>query len=264
MTLSLSTSDAPDAGLPWSTTDALPDGILLVDGKAHVQQANGIARSMFGRAQDGLEGTHLGDLFRSEELAASGWSTSLMVYCPRPAAGYRFVQASGMRKDGSLFPCELAIAALASPTDTTRWIVTVRATTHREFHESQLRESVKMAALTDLAARVANDLNNQLAAISGNLESLSIATQHLGSDGVKEIVAARGATQRAARIVRRLSTLGNPTPSKRRPLDVADVVNRVVASVQPEVTVTSVSGSIPRRWNIVAARSSGRTGLRAG
>lgn len=228
-------TEATPTGESWAAITILPDGVLLVDGRGRVRKANGVASEILGRRPAELVDAHLSDLFNSDELGLDGWSTALLKCCPRPAAGYRFLQASGHRNDGTTFPCELAVSALASPAESARWVVTVRPTAHRDFHESRIRESVKMTALADLAARVANDLNNQLAAVSGNLESVAHATQHLEGSTTQEIMAALEATQGAARIVRRLSTLANPAPSKRRPIDMADVVERAVSTVQREL-----------------------------
>lgn len=242
MTPSLDTApegtEATPTGESWAAITILPDGVLLVDGRARVRKANGVAGEILGRKPAELIDVHLSDLFNSDELESDGWSTALLKCCPRPAAGYRFMQASGHRNDGTTFPCELAISALASQAESARWVVTVRPTAHRDFHESRVRESIKMTALTDLAARVANDLNNQLAAVSGNLESVAHATQHLEGSTTDEIMAAREATQGAARIVRKLSTLANPAPSKRCPIDMADVVERAVSTAQKELDST--------------------------
>ncbi len=228
-------TEATPTGESWAAITILPDGLLLVDGKGRVQKANGIASEILGRRPAELVDVHLSDLFNSDEPELGCWSTTLLKCCPRPAAGYRFMQASGHRNDGTTFPCELAISALASRAESARWVIMVRPTAHRGFHESRIRESVKMTALTDLAARVANDLNNQLAAISGNLESVALASRQLEGDTTHEIMAACEATQGAARIVRRLSTLANPAPSKRRPLDMADVVERAASTAQREM-----------------------------
>ena len=236
-------TEATPTGESWAAITILPDGILLVDGKGRVQKANGVAREILGRRPAELVDAHLSDLFDSDELESGGWSAALLKCRPRPAAGYRFLQAVGHRSDGSTFPCELAISALASRAESARWVVTVRPTAHRDFYEARMRESVKMTALTDLAARVANDFNNQLAAISGNLESVALATRHLKGSTTQEIMAAREATQGAARIVRRLSTLANPAPSMRRPIDMADVVERAVSTAQKQlhakITITT-------------------------
>jgi two-component system cell cycle sensor histidine kinase/response regulator CckA len=231
-------TESTPAGESWAGINILPDGVLLVDGRGRVQKANDVASDILGRRPADLVDARLADLFNSDELELGGWSTALMKCCPHPAAGYRFLQASGHRNDGATFSCELAISALASRAESARWVVTVRPTAHRDFHESRMRESVKMTALTDLAARVANDLNNQLAAVSGNLESVAHATRHLEGSTAQEIMAAREATQGAARIVRRLSTLANPAPSKRCPIDVADVVEHALSTAQKELDST--------------------------
>ena len=94
----------------------------------------------------------------------------------------------------------------------------------RRFRETQLRESVKMEALADLATGIANDFNNALAVIIGSIE---LARSHLPPDQhavIEELTAARAGAHRAARLVRRLFSCTRPATSVRRPVDPAAIV----------------------------------------
>ncbi|HVO34710.1 MAG TPA: ATP-binding protein [Gemmatimonadales bacterium] len=94
----------------------------------------------------------------------------------------------------------------------------------RRFRETQLRESVKMEALADLATGIANDFNNALAVISGSIE---LALSHLSPDQhavIQELVAGRAGAHRAARLVRRLFSCTRPAASVRRPVDPGTIV----------------------------------------
>jgi nitrogen-specific signal transduction histidine kinase len=94
----------------------------------------------------------------------------------------------------------------------------------RRFRESQLRESVKMEALADLATGIANDFNNALAIILG---SLDLALAQVPSDQhavIDELAAARAGAHRAARLVRRLFSCTRPAASVRRAVDPGAIV----------------------------------------
>jgi nitrogen-specific signal transduction histidine kinase/CheY-like chemotaxis protein len=80
----------------------------------------------------------------------------------------------------------------------------------REFAESQHREAARLEALVTLAAAVANDFNNALAAISGSVE---LARLHLRTDAAAvehELDVTLEATRRAARMVRRVFACARP------------------------------------------------------
>jgi len=104
----------------------------------------------------------------------------------------------------------------------------------RRFRETQLRETIKMEALADLATGIANDFNNALAAISGSIE---LAWMHLGpgqDPALQELAVARGAAHRAARLVRRLFACSRAAPSLRRPVDPGNIVSTAVDLLRRE------------------------------
>jgi two-component system cell cycle sensor histidine kinase/response regulator CckA len=112
---------------------------------------------------------------------------------------------------------------------------TARAERVRHFREDQVRESVKMEALADLATGIANDFNNALAAISASVE---LAWMHLPPSeeaALQELTVAREASRRAARLVRRLFQCARPAPSVRRPVDPRHVVLNAAASLRREL-----------------------------
>ncbi len=231
-------------GPSWSLLELLPDSILLADAGGRVCRATSVAGGMFGWEPSELVGMRVAELLEQDARKPSG-SKEILLPSQQPAMGYRFLQARGRRKDTSAFGCEVGILTLASPIEGARWVVTVRPSAHREFQESRVRESVKMAALADLAACAANDFNNQLTAISGNLESAWLEIRESGGPGVEKLATAREATRRAARVVRRLSNLSNPAPSVLRPIDVTDVVSRAVAAVEPELrTIITINTTL--------------------
>ena len=103
------------------------------------------------------------------------------------------------------------------------------------FRDAQLRESVKMEALANLATGIANDFNNALAAISASIE---LAWMHLPpaeEAALQELGVAREAARRAARLVRRLFNCARPAPSVRRPVDPRTVVLQAAAALRREL-----------------------------
>ncbi len=111
--------------------------------------------------------------------------------------------------------------------------------------ESALRQSQKMEAVGQLTGGLAHDFNNLLAGISGSLELLSkrVAQGRTGELD-RYIVAAKGASKRAAALTHRLLAFSRRQTLDPKPTD----VNRLVASIAdlirrtagPAITVDTV------------------------
>lgn len=101
--------------------------------------------------------------------------------------------------------------------------------------EAQLRQSQKMEAVGQLTGGLAHDFNNLLAGISGSLELMATRMrQGRQQDVDRYIVAAQGATKRAAALTHRLLAF-----SRRQNLDPKPTnVNRLVAGMQDMIQRT--------------------------
>jgi two-component system cell cycle sensor histidine kinase/response regulator CckA len=108
----------------------------------------------------------------------------------------------------------------------THWVAILRDTTERRKLESQLRESQKMDAIGRLAGGIAHDFNNLLTVIHGNAELLR--DTDLEPQLVSELVGdIRGASERAASLVRQLLTFGRRQPARPEVVDLNCVVTEM-------------------------------------
>lgn len=99
-----------------------------------------------------------------------------------------------------------------------------------ETLESQLRDANKLEALARFARGVAHDLNNVVTAVAANCDLL---LDDFPPDDPRrpEVLAIRGAVDRATELTRRLFTLGGAQPVEPRLLD----VNKLVRAAEAEL-----------------------------
>jgi len=90
----------------------------------------------------------------------------------------------GRRKDGSLFPAHLSVGQITTEGDA-KFTGIVRDLTDRVNLERKLREEAGLARIGELAAVLAHEVKNPLAAVSGAMQILS---QKLTSNDDREIV----------------------------------------------------------------------------
>jgi len=128
------------------------------------------------------------------------------------------------RKDGTRMWAEWQIVPVAGPDHRyTHWVAILRDTTERRRLEAQLRESQKMDAIGRLAGGIAHDFNNLLTVIHGNAELLR--DENLDPQMTSELVEdIRGASERAAGLVRQLLTFGRRQPARPEVIDLNMIV----------------------------------------
>lgn len=79
-------------------------------------------------------------------------------------------EVRGQRKDGSVFPMDLAVGELRATDKQREFVGTVRDISVRRQLEDQLRQTQKIEAVGQLTGGIAHDFNNLLGVIIGNLD----------------------------------------------------------------------------------------------
>ncbi|MFN8651549.1 MAG: response regulator [Gemmatimonadales bacterium] len=213
--------DAPGANpADRAIVAALPDAVLVIDPLGMVRDANPAAERLFARAAEQLRSTGLDRLVTLADQGGLGsWLRNGRVNGPERWAGAR-----GRTLDAQEFDCDVTAAPLSGGTAPGRWVVTVTPTANRDFDLLQRQESAKMSAVATLAAGIANDFNNALAAISGSIEAARLRIISQDRVPPRELMDVREATRGAARLVRRLLNFARPSPGIRKPIDPARIV----------------------------------------
>ncbi len=199
---------------------ALPDAILVLDPLGVVREVNPAAERLFGRSAEALRNAPVDRLLTLAEGAPGAGGLATWLRGARLTAAQRWSGCRGRLLDGTEFSCDASIAPLAGGGSAPgRWVVSLQETGSRDFRSTQRRESAKMAAIATLAAGIANDFNNALAAITGSIEAARLRLVSQNRVPPRELIEAKEATRGAARLVRRLLNFARPSPGSRRTVD---------------------------------------------
>lgn len=194
-----------------AVVDTALDPIVAMDREGRLLEFNRAAERTFGYRREDVLGRPLAEVIvpHADRDAHRAALARYQPEGPHRVIGQR-VEMTALRADGSLFPCELAVAAAGHGADTVftahlRDLSERHATEARQAQlEEQLRESQKMQAIGQLAGGMAHDFNNTLQAIGGYL-TFAIDDARTQAPGlVADLEQARQATDRAAGFVRQL------------------------------------------------------------
>lgn len=168
------------------------DAIVVTGESGIIQSVNPAAARIFGYALDEMVGKNVNMLMPEEHAKAhDGYLETYNKSGERRIIGIGR-EMEGRRKDGSIFPIDLAVGEWAGVGGKRFFTGIIRDITRRKQIERQLAQAKTMEAVGQLAGGLAHDINNILAVISGNLE--------LTGNGVTD-AASREAIQRAQEAV---------------------------------------------------------------
>lgn len=214
-----------------------PAGIITVDERGTVISANPAAARMFGFVPEALQGIAVRDVLPGFERVAHGGENA---------------EVTAVRRDGARFPVELAIGSTGSEKPGLRIGIardlTSRKEIERRLQEKQaaLNRSIRLAAAGEMAAALAHELHQPLAAISNYARACqmlehSSATAEVVDKVVREAV-------RAAEVVQRLRDFFRGGASRLEPVRLGRLVESALASVRERaarhgVTLTAAVGA---------------------
>src|SRR5207249_5230935 len=142
------------------------------------------------------------------------------------------------RKDGSLYPEAQTITPVHDERgEITHFIAIKEDISQRKRLQEHLAQSEKLAAMGQLLASVAHELNNPLSVLTGHAALLKSASdQKVADRAVKMIHAA----ERCARIVRNFLTLARQRPPERTRVDLNQVVRDALELVAYPIRVDNI------------------------
>ena len=221
-----------DSNLRFSTvTQSARDAIISTDAQGCITFWNRSAEAIFGYEESEVLGRPITMLIAEADRKA--YDAALPDPQDEGLTFGRIVEATGLRKDGGWFACEISLAALDGA-HTKAVTAVVRDVTERKQaqealsqRDEQLRQAQKMEAIGRLAGGVAHDFNNLMMAIRGYAELL-VDTFPDGDERRAEVQEILTATERAARLTRQLLSFSRRETVKQT----AVPLEQLVASMQ--------------------------------
>jgi PAS domain S-box-containing protein len=209
--------------------DTVVDGLITIDRRSLIQSFNRACTILFGYEPHEVLGENIRMLMPEPYHSEHDGYISAYLETGVPQIIGIGREVMGLRKDGSVFPMELAVGE--SPQGGNHAFVgIIRDLTERreaEKEREQLRHSQKMEAVGQLTGGLAHDFNNLLAIIIGNLDMLrelraeDTVTDELVRDALE-------ATLRGAYLTRRLLAFARRQPLRPEQADINEVIGAIV------------------------------------
>lgn len=150
------------------------------------------------------------------------------------------------RKNGSLFAASVTLAPVIQRGRIVAVSAVTRDVSEKKVLETQLAISDRMASMGTLAAGIAHEINNPLAAVTANLELIAeeLSPPQAAGDprpsahpsDVRELISdARSSAETIRRIVRDLKVFSRPTERERGPVDVHRVLDSTLRMAWNEI-----------------------------
>jgi len=183
-------------------TETASDAILTVNTSGEFTTWNLAAEQIFGYTAAEAIGKSLEIIIPENSRQYFHEAFNSFDLHPQSASKQHPMEVMGLRKDGSEFPAEITMTTWEAGQNV-YFTAIVRDITDRKKIEQQLQLISRLASVGELAAGVAHELNNPLAAIHGYAELLT-ERQDLDSRTKTDIETIFKEAQRAARITSNL------------------------------------------------------------
>jgi PAS domain S-box-containing protein len=166
------------------------------------------------------------------------------------------IELHAMRGDATVGWYQVRMGVVKSQDAATGVVIVARDVTEKKQVEMQLMLADRMASVGTLAAGVAHEINNPLAAVIANLDMAEHdvielgKTQVLPPDLIEEIHDARMSADRVREIVRDLKVFSRAQEDRRGAVDVEKVLESTLRMAQNEIRhrarVEKIYGTVPR------------------
>jgi PAS domain S-box-containing protein len=229
-------------------TESSLSGVILVNEEGHMILVNSQVEKLFGYQRDELVGKSV-DILVPERFASQHPTLrAKFLAAPTTRAMGAGRELFAQRKDGSEFPVEIGLNPIQTP-DGTVVLTTVVDITARKLAEAEAlrhREEIghlsRVAAMGELAASIAHELNQPLSGIVSNAAAGQrfIDRSDVDLKEIRELLADISADgRRAGDVIRGIQSMVKKRASARQPVNLNDLVMNVVQMVKPNAMLHS-------------------------
>jgi two-component system sensor kinase FixL len=214
------TASAQHAARWQAIVDTATEGILTIDASGIIETANGAVERLFGWSAAELIGRNASVLMPSPyHEEHDGYLQRYLTTGERRIIGIGR-EVSGLRRDGTEFPIDLSVGEGAI--DGRRFFTgVIRDISDRKHMQTKLAQAERLAAVGELAAGVAHEVNNPINTIINCAQLIDD-----GDDAKQNCRVIIEEGQRVAEIVRDLLQFARDDRAEPQATSLADVVER--------------------------------------
>jgi PAS domain S-box-containing protein len=212
------------------------EGIVVVDAGGRIVSVNAKTEQMFRYDRTALIGQPLETLLPERLRGRHVHHRGDFMASPRTRPMGRGLDLTGLRADGEEFPVEISLSYMETE-DGTHALAFVSDITQRLAVERATRQSERLAAVGQLAAGIAHEINNPVGIMSSRIELMLIEAQEqsLPDSVAADLRVLHRQAMRVTDIAAKLLTFARETPADRQPVDVNAVVTDALALVEKQL-----------------------------
>ena len=227
--------------------DAAVDGIIVIDAEGRIEAFNHAAEHMFGYTEAQVLGRNVNMLMPDPDRSRhDGYINHYLATGQRKIIGIgRSVTA--VRRDGERFPVHLSVGEMEIDGEK-HFTGILHDLSRRTELEEQLREATALARLGEMAAVIAHEVKNPLAAVRGAVQVIGSRLPTATADAaiVKEIIARIDGLND---LIQDLLVFARPPAPRHSDTDLRVLVESVVALLKRDPAfadlVVSIEGQPP-------------------
>ena len=230
-----------------AVVDAAVDGIIVIDARGRIEAFNHAAERMFGYPEADVLGRNVSMLMPEPDRSKhDGYLGHYLDTGERRIIGIGRA-VTGLRRDGQQFPLHLSVGEFEVD-GTKHFTGILHDLSRRTELEDRLREATALARLGEMAAVIAHEVKNPLAAVRGAVQVIGSRLPPSTSDAaiVKEIIARIDGLNS---LIQDLLVFARPPAPRLADVDLASLTRSVVELLSrdpafADLTVTT-DGTVP-------------------
>jgi PAS domain S-box-containing protein len=237
--------------------DAAVDGIIVIDSRGVIEAFNRAAQQMFGYAESDIIGSNVSILMPEPDHSRhDAYIAHHLRTGERKIIGIGRA-VTGLRRDGRTFPLHLSVGEMEIDGEK-HFTGILHDLSSRADLEDRLREALAMARLGEMAAVIAHEVKNPLAAVRGAIQVIGGRLPSGSGDAaiVQEIIARIDGLND---LVQDLLVFARPPKPRLAPMDVRATIDAVTGLLRKDpafgnlmVTVAGAPPPIAADANLIA------------